>query len=158
MWVDGIGKFTWMEIGTWNEPPGMWIFNSYSPCAWNEDTIFTLLKVDNWSVSPREGAMEFFLNVFTEFRKFSDENICHYSKRSRKCHLLCKRPGCYQSASKTHVKDRIFKFMPQWFIRFPEFDEFSEFNESPAPFKENSNKSVKTLEYLVWIIAHSTGV
>ena len=27
-------------------------------------------------------------------------------------HLLCKRPGCYHSASKTHVRDRIFKLSP----------------------------------------------
>ena len=26
-------------------------------------------------------------------------------KRTRTCHLLCNRPGCYHSASKTHVKD-----------------------------------------------------
>ena len=39
---------------------------------------------------------EFFLNVFTELRE-----------RPRTCHFLCKRPGCYHSASKTHVRDRI---------------------------------------------------
>ena len=33
----------------------------------------------------------------------------HYSERARTCHLLCKRPGCYHSASKTHVRDRIIK-------------------------------------------------
>ena len=27
-------------------------------------------------------------------------------------HLLCKRQGCYHSASKTHVTDRIFKLSP----------------------------------------------
>ena len=53
--------------------------------------------------------IEFLLKVFTEF---SDKNICHYSKRSRSCHLLCKRPGCYNSTSKTHVRDMIFKFSP----------------------------------------------
>ena len=31
------------------------------------------------------------------------KNICHYSKRARTCHLLCKRPECYHSASKTHM-------------------------------------------------------
>ena len=30
-------------------------------------------------------------------------------KRARTCHLLCKKPGFYHSASKTHVGDRIFK-------------------------------------------------
>ena len=46
------------------------------------------------------------------------------------CHLLCKRPRCYQSASKTQVAQRIFKlnpFMLQWFTGFPEFAEFTEF-------------------------------
>ena len=32
----------------------------------------------------------------------------------------------HHSASKTHIRDRIFKFMPQWFITFPEFAEFTE--------------------------------
>ena len=53
--------------------------------------------------------MEYFVNVFTEFSEFSDKNICHYSKRIRTCHLLCKRPGCYHSVSKKHVIDRIFE-------------------------------------------------
>ena len=43
---------------------------------------------------------------------FTDENSCHYSKRTRSCHLLCERPGCYDSASKTHVRDRISKLRP----------------------------------------------
>ena len=29
--------------------------------------------------------VEFILNAFTEFSKFSDKNICHYSKRARTC-------------------------------------------------------------------------
>ena len=33
-------------------------------------------------------------------------------KRTPTCHLLCKRAGCYHSASKTHVRDRIFKLNP----------------------------------------------
>ena len=32
--------------------------------------------------------------------------------RAWTCHLLCKRPGCYHSTSKTHVRDRIFKLRP----------------------------------------------
>ena len=47
------------------------------------------------------------------FTEFSDKNICHSRKRARTCHLLCKRPGYYHSASKTHVRDRIFKFIYQ---------------------------------------------
>ena len=34
---------------------------------------------------------------------------CHYTKSAWTCHLLCKRPGCYHSTSKTHVRDRNFK-------------------------------------------------
>ena len=37
------------------------------------------------------------------------QNICLYSKRTWTCHLLYKRPGCYYSTSKKHVRDRIFK-------------------------------------------------
>ena len=54
-------------------------------------------------------------------------------------HLLCKKPGCYHSTSKTHVRDRIFKSGPihvSVIIRFPEFTKFS---ESSAPFRKNSN-------------------
>ena len=47
---------------------------------------------------------------FTEFSE--TKNICHNSKRTRTYHLLCKRPGCYHSARKTHVRDRIIKLSP----------------------------------------------
>ena len=80
--------------------------------------------------------------------EFSDKNICHYSKRAQTCHLLCKRPGCYHSTSKTHLKGRIFKLSPihasVFKIRFPEFAEFTEFKESSAQFKKNS------IEIWVW--------
>ena len=33
-------------------------------------------------------------------------------KTVQTCHLLCERPECYHSASKTHVRDSIFKFSP----------------------------------------------
>ena len=56
-------------------------------------------------------SMEFFLNVFTEFSEFRDKNNSHYSKSTRTCHLLCKRPGCYHSTSETHVRDRILKLI-----------------------------------------------
>ena len=57
-------------------------------------------------------AIEFALNVFLEFAGFSDKNICHYNKRVWTHNLLCQRQGCYHSASKTHVRDRIFKLTP----------------------------------------------
>ena len=41
---------------------------------------------------------------FTEFTEFSDRNISQYSKKAQTCHLLWRRPGCYHSASKTHVR------------------------------------------------------
>ena len=40
---------------------------------------------------------EFSLNVFTEFSKFNDKKYVVF------------RPGCFHSASKTQVIDRIFK-------------------------------------------------
>ena len=94
--------------------------------------IFFLLGVDLrfnfFSWTSTGDLFEFSLNVFTEFSEFSDKNIFHYNKRAWTCKLLCKRPGCYHSTSKTHVKDRIFKLSPkfilQWFISFPEFTEF----------------------------------
>ena len=38
--------------------------------------------------------IEDLLNVFTEFSEIRDKNICHYSKRARTYHLLCKRGIC----------------------------------------------------------------
>ena len=73
------------------------------------------------------------------FTEFSDKKIV-YSKRTRTCHLLCNRPECYHSASKTHMRDRIFKSSPNhasMIIRFPEF------SESSTPFRKNSNKLLK---------------
>ena len=55
-------------------------------------------------------------------------------KKAQTCQLLCKRPGSYQSASKTHEGDRIFK-MISW-LRFPKFAEITEFNESSALFSK----------------------
>ena len=55
-------------------------------------------------------------------------------------HLLCKRPGCYHSTSKIHVRDRIFKSSPihaSVVISFPEF--------SSAPFRKNSTVSLSLL-------------
>ena len=62
-------------------------------------------ELNQWS-------LEFFLNVFTEFSEFREKNNSHYTKRTRTCYHLCKRPGCYHSASETHVRDRIFKLIP----------------------------------------------
>ena len=63
--------------------------------------------------SPSKAIFEFSLNVFTEFSEFSDKNICHYSKRAGTCQLLCKKETrMLPQASKTHVKDRIFKLSP----------------------------------------------
>ena len=72
-----------------------------------------------------------FPKCFTEFREFCDTNICHYSKRARTCRLLCERPRCYHSASKTGRSLNWGQFW--WFIRF---SEFTEFNNSSAPFRK----------------------
>ena len=52
---------------------------------------------------------EIFLNVFPDFSEFSDKNRGSNLSPS---HLLCKRPRCYHSISKTQVADRIFKLGP----------------------------------------------
>ena len=64
------------------------------------------------SVMKLKRVLKFILNVFLEFTEFSNKNICHYSKRARTSHLLSKRPGCYHSTNKTHIRDRIFKLIP----------------------------------------------
>ena len=46
------------------------------------------------------------------------------------CHLLCKRPGCYHSTNKTHVRDRIFKLSP--------IHASVQFNGSSAPLRTSS--------------------
>ena len=71
--------------------------------------------------------MEFFLNVFTEFSKFSDEIFVITVKGLEPLpasHLLCWKPAWYHSAGKTHVRDRNFKLNPihaLMIISFPEF-------------------------------------
>ena len=57
-------------------------------------------------------AMEFFLNIFTEFSKFSNKIFVITVKGLKPLppsHLLCQRTGCYQSDRKTHVRDSIFE-------------------------------------------------
>ena len=39
-----------------------------------------------------------------ELEKYFCKKMC-----IRTCYLLCNKPGCYHSASKTHVTDRIFE-------------------------------------------------
>ena len=72
-----------------------------------------------------------------EFSEFSDKKIV-YSKRTRTCHLLFKRPGCYHSTSKSHVRDRIFKSSSIHASVIISFSEFVEFSESSAPFRKTS--------------------
>ena len=70
------------------------------------------------------------LNVFPYFDDFNYKNICHHSKRVGTNDLLCLRPGCYHSTSKTHVRDRIFKstlIHASVIYQIPEFAEFTEF-------------------------------
>ena len=59
------------------------------------------------------------------------------------------KPGRYHSATKTHVRDRIFKLSPfhaSVIIKFPEFAEITEFTESSAPFRNNSIVSETPLD------------
>ena len=68
------------------------------------------------------------------------KNIYHNSKRLQTCNLLCEKPGCYHSASKTHVRDRILKLIPMhtW-LTYPWIRWI---HRSPVPFRENSNRKV----------------
>ena len=77
--------------------------------------------------------LEFFLNVFTEFSKFSDKNICHYSKRAQTCQLAtsCVRDQDATTAPARHRWEtgslNWAQYMLQSFIRSPKFTEFNEF-------------------------------
>ena len=53
--------------------------------------------------------IEFSLNVFTDD---SVTKILYFKKIIHTCHPLCKRLGCYHSARKTQVTERIFKLIP----------------------------------------------
>ena len=79
--------------------------------------------------------IEFSLNVFTEFADFSDKN--NFNKKDYlNLHLLCKRPGCYYIASKSHVTERIFKLTP---IQASGIYQFPWVHWISVPFRENSN-------------------
>ena len=84
-------------------------FNTIIMIMWSlKRTIVTILSAFSILLSPNTLALlEFFLNSANSVTK-----ICHYSKRTWTCPLLWKRPGCYHSTSKTHVRDRIFKLSP----------------------------------------------
>ena len=66
------------------------------------------------------------------------QNICHYSKRAQTCHLLCKRPGCYHSVSKTHVRERIFKLSPIHALVIYQIPWIRWIHQISDPFRENS--------------------
>ena len=74
--------------------------------VWTERKGLFTLKGQCWSrIDARDDAWKEYIGVFPKcFTKFSDKNICHYSKRTWICHLLCKRPGCYHSTSKTRKR------------------------------------------------------
>ena len=68
-------------------------------------------KVLFWQVP--NGVIRVFPKYFTEFAEFRDKNISlYFTKIIQTCHLLCKRPRYYYSASKTQVTERIFKLSP----------------------------------------------
>ena len=92
--------------------------------------------------------MEFFLNVLTEFAQFSDKIFVITVKRFEPLstsHLLGWRPACYHSASKTHVRDRIFKLSPIHGSMIISFAEFAEFSKSYDQFRKNSNSFINSL-------------
>ena len=54
--------------------------------------------------------IEFSLNVSTEFSdKIFVITVKGLERNLLLSHLLCEKPECYHSTSKTHVRDRIFK-------------------------------------------------
>ena len=72
--------------------------------------------------------IEFLLNVFTEFREFSDKNLS----------LKRLKPATFRvggqdatTASAIHMWETLnwTQFMLQWFVRFPKFAQFTESNE-----------------------------
>ena len=89
-------------------------------------------------------------------------------------HLLCKRPWCYHSASKTHVRDGILKFSPiyasviyqiprirlvQW-ILFPFWENSNIFSlqarkQLVAVKKTMKNREQKTFSYNYYVICHA---
>ena len=73
----------------------------------------------------------------------ADKNICHYSKIARTCHLLSKRSACYLSASKTHVRDRIFKLYPIHASVTYQISWICWIRWIPFPFRENSIDSIR---------------
>ena len=98
-------------------------------------TVVAMIRGKNILVDRSSFAIEFFLKVFTEFSEFSDKKI-FIIKRARTCHFLCKRPGCYHRASKTRVREMIFKLS---LIHASVIYQITEFNESSASFRKNSS-------------------
>ena len=97
--------------------------------------------------------MEFFLNVFHWIQRIQWQK--NYDiKRTRTWHLLCKRPGCYHSSSKTHVRDWIFKLTPIHASVIISFSEFTEFSESSDSLRKNSINGVdsRLMLKLYWLI------
>ena len=45
------------------------------------------------------------------FDELSEDIKIFFIKRAQTCHLLCRRPGCCHSTSKTQVRERIFKLI-----------------------------------------------
>ena len=83
------GKLKLLAIGYWS--------GSCDPCS-----RITKLKISN--------PLEFFPKCFHWIQQIQGQK--YVIKKAQTSHLSCKRPGCYQSASKTHVRYRIFKLSP----------------------------------------------
>ena len=71
--------------------------------VYNTDAVLSVCK---------RSSMEFFLNVCPEFSDKIFVTTVKGLETLPASHLLCWRPVCYLSASKTHVRDRIFKLIP----------------------------------------------
>ena len=75
-----------------------------------------MIKTNFFSIPKKQSvslhtSKRFSLNALNEFAELSERQPLE-SETVRTCHLLCERPGCYHSGSKTHVRDKILKLNP----------------------------------------------
>ena len=67
------------------------------------------------------------------------QKILYFKNIIQTCHLLCKRPRCYNSASKTQVAERVFKLNPIHASVIYQIPWISWIHWISDPFRENSN-------------------
>ena len=95
------------------------------------------------------GFSKCFMNSLNSVTK----NICHYSKRTRNCHLL------FEPAPARHMWEtgslNCTQFKVQWFIRFPECAEFS---ESSTHLGKTSTSTLAVQKNTLWKFAFKKNI